>query len=53
MPSALAPRGAAESSERAPQKLVMGDALPAITLPGQRNRDEGRTVTIQAVCDRA
>jgi hypothetical protein len=34
------------------QKLVMGDALEAITRAGQRNRDEGRTLTIQAVCDR-
>ena len=33
-------------------KLVMGDALEAIMQAGQRNRDERRTLTIQAVCDR-
>jgi len=34
------------------QKLVMGDGLEAITRAGQRNREERRTLTIQAVCDR-
>jgi len=34
------------------QALVMGDALEAITRAGQRNRDEGRIVMVQAVCDR-
>jgi ubiquinone/menaquinone biosynthesis C-methylase UbiE len=33
-------------------KLVMGDALEAIMTAGQQNRDERRTLTIQAVCDR-
>jgi SAM-dependent methyltransferase len=33
-------------------KLVMGDELEAIMQAGQRNRDERRTLTIQAVCDR-
>jgi len=32
--------------------LVMGDAMAAITQAGDRNRDEGRMVTVQAVCDR-
>jgi SAM-dependent methyltransferase len=32
--------------------LVMGDALAAITQAGDRNRDEGRMVTVQAVFDR-
>lgn len=31
------------------QRLVMGDALPDIVRAGQRNREEGRIVTIQAV----
>ena len=31
------------------QRLVMGDALPDIIRAGQRNREEGRIVTIQAV----
>jgi SAM-dependent methyltransferase len=34
------------------QALVMGDALDAIARAGQRNRDEGRIVMVQAVCDR-
>ena len=33
-------------------KLVMGEALEAIMQAGQRNRDERRTLTIQALCDR-
>jgi SAM-dependent methyltransferase len=32
--------------------LVMGDAMTAITRAGDRNRDEGRMVTVQAVFDR-
>lgn len=35
------------------QSLVMGAALAAITRAGQRNRDEGRIVMVQAVFDRA
>jgi ubiquinone/menaquinone biosynthesis C-methylase UbiE len=35
------------------QSLVMGDALAAITRAGQRNRDEGRIVMVQAVFDRS
>jgi SAM-dependent methyltransferase len=33
-------------------RLVMGDALEAIMGAGLRNREERRTLTIQAVCDR-
>jgi len=32
--------------------LIMGDAMAAITHAGNRNRDEGRMVTVQAVFDR-
>jgi ubiquinone/menaquinone biosynthesis C-methylase UbiE len=32
--------------------LVMGNAMAAITRAGDRNRDEGRMVTVQAVFDR-
>jgi len=34
------------------QRLVMGDALDAITRAGQRNREEGRIVLVQAVFHR-
>jgi hypothetical protein len=34
------------------QRLVMGGALDAITRAGQRNREEGRIVSVQAVLDR-
>ena len=34
------------------QRIVMGDALEAITRAGQRNREEGRIVMIQAVFER-
>ncbi len=33
-------------------RLVMGDAVDTISATGQRNRDEGRIVSIQAVCER-
>jgi len=33
-------------------RLVMGDAVDTISAAGQRNRDEGRIVSIQAVCER-
>jgi hypothetical protein len=33
-------------------RLVMGDAVDTITAVGQKNRDEGRIVSIQAVCER-
>ncbi len=35
------------------QRLIMGDALPAITQAGQRNREEGRIVMVQAVFERS
>jgi SAM-dependent methyltransferase len=34
------------------QRIVMGDALEAITRAGQRNREEGRIVIVQAVLER-
>ncbi len=34
------------------QHIIMGDALPEITRAGQRNRDEGSLVMIQAVLER-
>ena len=34
------------------QRLIMGDALEAIQRAGQRNREEGRVVMIQAVFER-
>ena len=33
-------------------RIVMGDAIDDITRAGQRNRDEGRVVMIQAVFER-
>jgi SAM-dependent methyltransferase len=33
-------------------RLVMGDAVDTISAIGQRNREEGRIVSIQAVCER-
>jgi SAM-dependent methyltransferase len=35
------------------QRIVMGEALEAILRAGQRNREEGRIVSIQAVLDRS
>ena len=35
------------------RRLVMGDAIDAITRAGHRNREEHRIVSIQAVCERA
>ena len=34
------------------QRLIMGEALEAITRAGQRNREEGRIVMVQAVFER-
>jgi SAM-dependent methyltransferase len=36
---------------RSIQSIVMGDTLPAIAANGRRNRDEGRIVMVQAVCE--
>lgn len=44
-PAAIPPHSA--------QRLIMGTELDAIIRAGHRNRDEGRLVSIQAVCDRA
>ena len=35
------------------QRIIMGDALEAITGAGHRNREEGRIVNVQAVLERA
>jgi SAM-dependent methyltransferase len=35
------------------QRIIMRDALPAIIDAGQRNREEGRIVIIQAICERS
>jgi hypothetical protein len=43
---------AAAPPRHAVQRLIMGDALEAITQAGQRNRDEGRIVMVQAVFER-
>jgi ubiquinone/menaquinone biosynthesis C-methylase UbiE len=45
------PAGAA-IPPHAVQRLIMGDALEAIRRAGQRNREEGRIVMIQAVFER-
>jgi SAM-dependent methyltransferase len=34
------------------QRIIMGDALPEIVRAGQRNREEGRMLSIQALLDR-
>jgi hypothetical protein len=46
------PSGGASVPVHSIQRIVMGDALPEITRAGQRNRDEGRLVMIQAVLER-
>jgi ubiquinone/menaquinone biosynthesis C-methylase UbiE len=43
---------AAAPPRHAVQRLIMGDALEAITQAGQRNREEGRIVMVQAVFER-
>jgi hypothetical protein len=45
------PRGNAAPAHSV-QRLVMGDALEAIVHAGQRNREEGRIVMVQAVLER-
>ena len=45
-------RSSATTPTHSIQRLVMGDALEAITRAGQRNRDENRMVMVQAVFDR-
>jgi ubiquinone/menaquinone biosynthesis C-methylase UbiE len=46
------PPGGAAIPAHSIQHIVMGDALAEITRAGQRNRDEGRIVMIQAVLER-
>jgi ubiquinone/menaquinone biosynthesis C-methylase UbiE len=46
------PGGAAAIPAHSIQRIVMGDALAEITRAGERNRDEGRIVMIQAVLER-
>ena len=46
------PTGGAPIPAHSIQRIVMGDALAEITRAGQRNRDEGPIVTIQAVFGR-
>ena len=46
------PAGGASIPAHSIQRIVMGDALAEITRAGQRNRDEGRIVMIQAVLER-
>ena len=48
----VGPSGGAPVPAHSIQRLVMGDTLPAILAAGQRNRIEGRIVSIQAICDR-
>jgi hypothetical protein len=46
------PGAAADVPAHSIQRIVMGEALDAILRAGQRNRDEGRLVSIQAVFER-
>jgi sarcosine/dimethylglycine N-methyltransferase len=50
--TAEASGGKAPAAGPSIQSLVMGDALPAIARNGRLNRDEGRLLMIQAVCER-
>jgi len=45
-------RPGAVAPPHAVQRLVMGEALEAITRAGERNREEGRIVMVQAVFER-
>ncbi|MGH7348273.1 MAG: SAM-dependent methyltransferase, partial [Candidatus Rokuibacteriota bacterium] len=46
------PSTGAASPAHSVQRIIMGDALDAIVQAGQRNREEGRIVMIQAVLER-
>ena len=46
------PADAAAIPAHGAPRLIMGDALDAIVRAGHRNREEGRLVSIQAICDR-
>jgi hypothetical protein len=49
---AVGPSTGAASPAHSIQRIVMGDAVDAIAQSGQRNREEGRIVMIQAVLER-
>jgi ubiquinone/menaquinone biosynthesis C-methylase UbiE len=49
---AAGPSTGAASPAHSIQRIVMGDAVDAIARSGQKNRDEGRIVMIQAVLER-
>ena len=46
------PPASAGAPPHAVQRIIMGEALEAITRAGQKNREEGRIVMIQAVFER-
>jgi SAM-dependent methyltransferase len=48
----IAPRPGAELPAHSIQRILMGEALEAIHQAGDRNREEGRIVSIQAVLER-
>jgi len=50
---AAGPSTGAASPAHSVQRIIMGDALDAIVEAGQRNREEGRIVMIQAVLERS
>jgi ubiquinone/menaquinone biosynthesis C-methylase UbiE len=50
---AVGPSTGAASPAHSVQRIVMGDAVDAIARAGQKNREEGRIVMIQAVLARA
>jgi len=49
---ATGPSTGAASPAHSIQRIIMGDAVDAITRSGQKNREEGRIVMIQAVLER-
>ena len=50
---AVGPSTGASGPAHGVQRIVMGEALDAIVRAGQRNREEGRIVMVQAVLDLA
>jgi hypothetical protein len=49
----MGPSTGASGPAHSVQRIVMGEALDAIVRAGQRNREEGRIVMVQAVLDLA
>jgi len=49
---AVGPSTGASSPAHSVQRIIMGDAVDAIARSGQKNREEGRIVMIQAVLER-